>query len=570
VPVTIVPSGGIPVTFDWIGRASALGYAAVADFNNDRYALPALGGELVTNGGFDTDLTGWTVAPANGATIVWDNGGVLFTGGGVAGNGNFKQAISVEVGKTYEIKFTGSGMSHKGCALGSSDGGTQYGVFDGANFPSGTKTVYFTATTAGLYLAFYVLFGVSTNWTLDNVSVKEVSLTQLRSVSRDEWFSQYTASSTTARSYQDSAGTIKTDLLANAARFDWTNGKRQLLLENAATNLCLRSSDMTVTPWTISAGAHTISGAQAAPDGSSSAVLLTDADATTISYLRQTVSGLANDVTYTSSFYGKAGSSPLLFFRFAFTGGATPVLITGYFNTATKAFTNLGGIGTLSYVELPGGWFRIAHSLTNNATGNNAVDFRLGVGDNANATVGSVYLWGAQFEASPFASAYIPTGASAVTRAIETFRLPPIVEAVLQRASGGVVVRGDLINTGLVSPGRRLVGLNGAGSLVVTSGSVDTQVSAYNNDAAIALTASLGAGKNYEPFGVAMAFDAAGRALSGNGGAVVSDVNGTGARTTIYLGRDGGGNYGDGRYDFLGILASRPSNAALQALAVPA
>jgi len=57
------------------------------------------GDELVTNGTFDTDLTGWTLS--GGSATVTDGEAVVSYDGG---NGGLYQIITVEVGKLYEIK----------------------------------------------------------------------------------------------------------------------------------------------------------------------------------------------------------------------------------------------------------------------------------------------------------------------------------------------------------------------------------------------------------------------------------------------------------------------------------
>ena len=95
---------------------------------------------------------------------------------------------------------------------------------------------------------------------------------------------------------------------------------------------------------------------------------------------------------------------------------------------------------------------------------------------------------------------------------------------------------------------------------------------AYNGTNGI--NATLGSGVHPSAYGGAVAFDAAGRSLVGNGGTVATDANAIGTRTTMYLGRGtsvgAGAPYGDGFYDLVGFSPERLTNAQLQSLAVAA
>ena len=60
------------------------------------------GPELVTNGTFDTDLSGWT-EDASGV-VTWSDGVALVGNGNGVSNTYFSQTVSAVSGKTYEIK----------------------------------------------------------------------------------------------------------------------------------------------------------------------------------------------------------------------------------------------------------------------------------------------------------------------------------------------------------------------------------------------------------------------------------------------------------------------------------
>lgn len=117
------------------------------------------GPELVTNGTFDTDVSGWsadTTFPP--ASFTWNAGAMVVTGSGASYNG-VKTPISTVVGRTYRISasITGSGY----ISVASSSGGW-YPTSNVTVFTATATTTYITAATQGSNVATY-----------DNISVKE-------------------------------------------------------------------------------------------------------------------------------------------------------------------------------------------------------------------------------------------------------------------------------------------------------------------------------------------------------------------------------------------------------------
>ena len=127
--------------------------------------VQSLGSELVTNGTFDTDLSGWSSI----TNVTWSSnfGGSAFMNA-VGTNAQFRQTISYEVGKTYRISW--EVKENNGCDF--------FRVYNNNSYTNITDnyigTHYFDFThTSGLN---FILRNdrVGSDITIDNVSVKEV------------------------------------------------------------------------------------------------------------------------------------------------------------------------------------------------------------------------------------------------------------------------------------------------------------------------------------------------------------------------------------------------------------
>jgi hypothetical protein len=131
------------------------------------------GDELVTNGTFDTDISGWTAT--GGATIAWNPLQAINVTRSSAATDRASQQITCVIGRRYRLSYSVSA----GGATASARVGTTAAGFEIASFSqtiSGSaETVVglFTATSTTVFISLGLTQN-STTRTFDNVSVKEL------------------------------------------------------------------------------------------------------------------------------------------------------------------------------------------------------------------------------------------------------------------------------------------------------------------------------------------------------------------------------------------------------------
>jgi hypothetical protein len=244
-------------------------------------------------------------------------------------------------------------------------------------------------------------------------------------------------------------------------------GDRGVLIEGSRTNLILRSQEFDNASWTKS-GATVTANAASAPDGTTTADTLIEDGTTAPHYASATVTTTA--AAHTLSVYAKPAGRSWVYIRIADSGNIARVV---WFDVTNGVVGATGGGITASIQSAGNGWYRCVATIGTAFAG--AQNPRIGVAsaDSVETYAGNgtsgIFLWGAQLEASSFASSYIPTVAAAATRAADVLTYTVNTTAQINAAVAG---QPELVsNPG--GPFTSTTGWTGVnGTLSVSSGSL--------------------------------------------------------------------------------------------------
>lgn len=223
----------------------------------------------------------------------------------------------------------------------------------------------------------------------------------------------------TIATYIDKSGVLQTADI-NEPRFE----REGLLIEGSSSNLYTYSEQ-----WGAGQRITTTNNAGDSPRGDKTMALLVEDTNNSEHYSQDRNITLTAGTTYCYSVFVKAHTnSRLLYLRIA--SGSTSGV---FFDPVAGAFVGSGGVGA-QYVDrgfdvLSNGVYRVWMTFTAATSQSTVVRLQLAKdGVTASYTgdgVSGLYVWGAQLEAVPVMTSYIPTAASAVTRAADKLSLQP-------------------------------------------------------------------------------------------------------------------------------------------------
>jgi hypothetical protein len=339
--------------------------------------------ETVVNGNFTTD-TDWN------KTGTWKILNGKATASANSTSQYIQQDFNIVNGEVYKFTYEiiENTLNGNGAALSSIGG---FGTVSISN-EIGYHTQYITVTNQSA--AYALKIGVSSTATsgvisIDNISLKKVDL-----------------------------NTPRIDYLTEIGKAKELQ-KPSLLLEPQRTNNYTYSSSFTQTYWLKQNGVTVSSNQTKSPEDVVNADKLISANATSEQYIWNSSISTTSGDDVTISCFVKKLDYDYFHIRFTATGGVW-VAASAWYNISDGTVGTVEAGITAKIENYGNGWYRCSATRTATGTGSGRVRLQLASSDNTANVVGDgtkgTFIYGAQWEVGSYATSYIPTYGSAVTR----------------------------------------------------------------------------------------------------------------------------------------------------------
>jgi hypothetical protein len=315
------------------------------------------------------------------------------------------------------VAFTGTAVSS--VWLKTSDGSTkQVQLRCGA--PAGTPI-----TVTGTWQRFSV---TSTNATIDRFQLLLYGNDPNQIASLHVWGAQL-SNSASVDPYVYNPGAAPTSAAYYGPRFDYdpvSRAPKGLLIEEQRTNLLTYSAAFSDASWSKLNSSITAD-AIVAPDGTLTGDKLVENTSTASHGVQSSIISYTSGQTLTLSVYAKAAERSVVTLRI---DGNTGNFGNGvYFDLSTGTVSQSATGVTTSIAPVGNGWYRLTATATASGTSSGSSSSIIYLSDTTTGTSGQksytgdgtsgIFIWGAQLEAGSFATSYIPTVASQVTRSAD-------------------------------------------------------------------------------------------------------------------------------------------------------
>ena len=336
-----------------------------------------------------------------------------------------------------------------------------------------------------------------------------------------------------------------------------------LLVEEQRQNLLTYSEDLSNAAWGKTRGSVTANAA-ASPDGTVNADAFIEDTGTGDHYLDRSAS-VSSGAVYTFSIFAKSNGRNWL--AVALTGATASG--SSFFDLANGVLGTVVANASATITNVGNGWYRCTITVTTNSTTLNiypVIGFSNGtVSYTGNGTSG-LYLWGAQLEAGSFATSYIPTLASAVTRSADVASvntLSPWYSSTESTIFAEYDTVGSTNNRVFIFDDTGAASYQNYVALSAETTQISIAINVSGSTQAQPTVNIAGSGTQKAAGG----WKANDFGLSANGGSVATDTSGTiPTLNKAYLGYYRDGTYLNGHLRRLAYYPRKLSSAELQAL----